>query len=90
MFGDRVEMARISRHPEPVEVTADERGLPLSMLRKHRRYRVLGMSEHWRVIDEWWGEEVQRDYFRVETNSGHVFDIYHDVVSGRWYLSGLR
>ena len=83
-------MTRILKQPEPVEVTADERGLPLTVLRKQRRYRVLSMSEHWRVTDEWWGEEVQRDYFRVEMDVGRVFDIYHDVMSDRWYLSGMR
>ena len=83
-------MARVFGRPEPLRVTADEGGMPLTLLRKHRRYRVLGMSEHWRVTDEWWGEEVQRDYFRVETDSGRVFDIYRDMVLDRWYLSGLR
>ena len=78
------------KQPEPVDVTTSDDGLPLTWLRQRRRYRVLAISEHWRIVDEWWADEVRRDYFRVETDGGHVFDIYHDMVSDRWFLSGMR
>jgi hypothetical protein len=51
---------------------------------------VIGSSDHWRVTDEWWGDEVQRDYFRVETDVGPVFDIYRDMIADRWYIGPVR
>lgn len=73
--------------PESVAVATDGRGSPLTLTRRRCRYRVTGISEHWRVLDEWWGSEVRRDCFRVETDRGHVLDIYHDTVADRWYLA---
>ncbi|MBI4286331.1 MAG: hypothetical protein HY670_10625 [Chloroflexi bacterium] len=73
-----------------IEVKTDSDGKPLNLKRNGRMHRVLSIYEHWRIADGWWAEEIRRDYFRVETAQGLVYDIYHDLVAGRWYLSKLR
>ncbi len=58
--------------------------------RAGRTGRVTAIYEHWRLSDEWWGSEVRRDYFRIETGKGLVYDIYHDTVADRWYLGRVQ
>jgi len=77
------------RLPESLTVATDNAGLPLTIARSRSRYRVLSIAEHWRITDEWWKDEVRRDYFRVETGTGPVLDIYHDTVADKWYLAGV-
>lgn len=77
------------RSPAPLKATTSEAGEPLTLVRGRRRYRVTGVSEHWRITDEWWGDEVRRDYFRVETDKELVMDVYRDMVNGGWFLVGV-
>jgi len=77
-------MARL--RPAEIEISSDARGLPLILTRNRKRERITGIYEHWRIADEWWDREIRRDYFRIETDSGVVLDIYHDVAVDLWYL----
>jgi len=77
--------------PEEIKVSSDMRGTtPLSLTRNRRREKITGIYEHWRIADEWWGREIQRDYFRIETSEGVVLDVYHDVVANLWYLDRIH
>ncbi len=60
--------------------------MPLSLVYKGQRRKVVKVYEQWRIADDWWGDEVRRDYFKIETAQG-VCDIYHDTVANRWYLT---
>lgn len=71
---------------EVVEVSADAHGDPLSFTRKGRAQRVAAVLERWRLEDGWWGNEERRCYYRVQTARGSVFDIYHELISDKWYL----
>lgn len=82
----RVGMAR----PAEIKVSSDTRGMPLSLTRNRKQERITGIYEHWRVADEWWGREIQRDYFRIETSQGVVLDIYHDMAANLWYLDRIH
>ena len=84
----RVGMARLS--PEEIKVSSDTRGMPLSLTRNRKRERITGIYEHWRIADEWWDREIQRDYFRIETSEGVVLDIYHDMAANLWYLDRMH
>ena len=42
-----------------------------------------------RIETAWWdGPLVRRDYFRVQTDSGHLWWIFCDLKSGNWFLHG--
>lgn len=83
-------MAKQLEKPEEIKVTANIRGLPISITRNGRRERVAAIYEHWRLADEWWGNEVERDYFRIKTSAGSVCDIYRDTPANQWYLSKIH
>ncbi len=73
-----------------ISVSADGEGLPLTLTVDRFRYRVLKIYDHWRIHDTWWGDEVRRNYFRVQGSRGRICDIYHDMVADRWYLTQVH
>lgn len=52
-------------------------------------YRVLFISEQWRVDVEWWRVRVWRDYYRLVTANGYLMVIYQDLGNQAWYLQQL-
>jgi hypothetical protein len=49
------------------------------------------VCNRWRVHTRWWepAEAVWREYLKVTTDSGFLCLIYHDLVSGGWFLSRI-
>jgi len=83
-------MAKQLEKPQEIKVRANIEGVPLSFTRNGHREKVAAIYERWRVADEWWGNEVERDYFRIKTSAGLVCDIYRDTVANQWYLSKIH
>jgi hypothetical protein len=83
-------MSRQLQKAEEIKVTTNIAGVPVGLSRNARRERVAAIYERWRLSDEWWGKKVERDYFRVMTSAGSVFDIYRDAASNRWYLDRIH
>lgn len=83
-------MAKLLEKPEEIRVSVNTSGVPLSLLRNGRRERITRIYDRWRLADQWWGEGVERHYFRVKTSKGLVCDIYHDLVANIWYLSRIH
>lgn len=50
------------------------------------------VTKHWgpeRIETGWWrGSTIRRDYWRVETDNGQQFWIYHDLRKHAWFLHG--
>lgn len=46
------------------------------------------VHEHWEVDTEWWSElgHVWREYFAVTTKDGLLCVLYHDLLTGEWYV----
>lgn len=80
-------MARLLEKPEELRVRVNVQGVPLTIVRDGEKLRITKVYEQWRVTEEWWGKEVSRNYFKVKTNKGLVYDIYRDMPGGNWYLS---
>ncbi|MBI4188836.1 MAG: hypothetical protein HY529_06485 [Chloroflexi bacterium] len=80
-------MAEVLGMTPEVTVKADETGTPESLSLKSNRCKVVRVYDRWRIADSWWAEEVSRDYFRVELGNGSVCNIYHDMMTDRWYLT---
>lgn len=83
-------MAKQLQKPQEIKVRANINGVPLSFTRNGRREKVAAIYEHWRLADEWWGNEVERHYFRIKTSAGLVCDIFRDMVANSWYLSKIH
>jgi hypothetical protein len=78
-------MKRQMGQPEEIEVSTGMKGEILGFTRNGLWQRIGAIYERWHLADEWWGKEVKRHYFKIETSRG-VYDIYHDLIDDRWYL----
>jgi protein ImuB len=75
--------------PLPVEVVAVADGPPV---RLHLNQSQHTISRHWgpeRIETAWWrGRSIRRDYYRIETRTGHRFWLFRQLSDGRWFLQG--
>jgi hypothetical protein len=83
-------LAKILEKPTELAVTVNVQGIPLSLDIDGGRQRVTKVYEKWQKVEEWWGKEMARNYFRVKTSKGIVCDIYRDMPDGGWYLSRIH
>lgn len=77
--------------PLPVDVVAiAPHGPPVRLHIHQRRYRIV---RHWgpeRIETGWWrGPSIRRDYYRIETDSGHWLWLFRHRHDGRWFLHGM-
>lgn len=82
-------MAKLLEKPEELKVSVNVQGIPLTLVRNGEAQRITKVYQRWRVVEEWWGKEILRNYFRVKTSRGLVCDIYRDMPAGCWYLSRI-
>ena len=76
---------RALNEPRPINVRADERGMPLEVQVDSWR-QVLSVEERWRLDDEWWREQpVSRVYWRVLLDDGQDLTIWQDLTTRVWY-----
>jgi len=83
-------LAKLLEKPEELRVSVNVQGVPLTLVRNGGAQRITKVYQHWRVVEQWWGKEILRNYFRVKTNRGLVCDIYRDMPTGCWYLSRIH
>jgi protein ImuB len=81
---------RVWPTPEPIQTMAVvPDGPPLKFHRRGREYRVRRSWGPERIQTGWWrGQDVQRDYYVVETHMGNRFWIFNRHEDGRWFLQG--
>jgi hypothetical protein len=82
---------RLLERPEPLNIrmTAPE-GAPARFYWRGLCWTVHRISEPQRIETGWWrGETVRRDYYLLETVTGHRFWVLRDTQNGKWYLHGI-
>ena len=82
-------MTKLLEKPEELRVTTNIEGTPLSINRNGKVERVTRIYQQWRVSEQLWAQEISKNYFRVRTGKGFIYDVYHDVTSNLWYLSRI-
>ena len=78
--------------PRPVKLNllaVAPEGSPIQFVYQKEKHHV---ARYWgpeRIETGWWrGRSVRRDYYRVETSTGHRFWLYHQRDNGHWFLHG--
>jgi hypothetical protein len=82
-------MSRLFRQPRRIVVRTNTLGEPVAIYRSSIREQIVSVGKHWRVKENWWRQEISREYFQIETASGLVGEIYCDTLSGLWYLQRI-
>jgi protein ImuB len=64
-------------------------GPPTWFRYRGREYRVAAAEGPERLETAWWrGPDVRRDYFRVTTQTGEQFWMFHALDEHQWYVHG--
>ena len=71
--------------PLEVRVIAGEDGSPVAITFRGKARQVSYLRNCWRVDEEWWRNEISRQYFEVDMDDGLIRTVFHDLVSDRWY-----
>ena len=71
--------------PRSVKVLANDSGEPAVVTRNGKSCQVVAILNSWRIDDEWWREEISRNYFQVELKNGPVVTVFHDLITNKWY-----
>lgn len=77
---------------EPIVVSWDaEERRPHGFVRGGEFQRVSGIAQTWAVDRRWWEPDrhVSQRCWRILTESGAVYDLAFDRVSGTWLLLGI-
>lgn len=79
-------MTRLWPGGTTIRVRADDMGAPLSFTWQGHKHTVTKVSRRWRVDDFWWRKRIWREYFKLATHSRMLVVVYHDLVTGQWFL----
>ena len=82
-------MAKLLEKPEELRVTANIEGTPLTLSRNGKSERVTRIYQQWRVSEQLFEQEDLKNYFRVRTSKGLIYDIYRDTASNSWFLGRI-
>ncbi|MHB1415907.1 MAG: hypothetical protein ACYC1C_11695 [Chloroflexota bacterium] len=69
-----------------IEVVTDANGEPAQLRWRHWRSAVAAVCNRWRVEDDWWRQEVARDYYKIRTVDGTLCVVFRDRQQGTWHL----
>jgi hypothetical protein len=74
---------------EPIQVASDDMAAPQAFTWQERTHRVQQIAKRWREDQGWWQRRIWREYFKLSTHTGLLVIIYHDLLTGQWYLQRL-
>jgi hypothetical protein len=72
--------------PSPIQVTTDRDGLPRAIVWREQIQEVRCVYELWRERRRWWGQPIERNYFRLGLEDGQMRVVFRDVRTNRWLL----
>jgi hypothetical protein len=75
---------RALNEPRPITVVVQE-GLPIAIVEEQDHQTVALVQNTWIVQDEWWRQEIHRQYYRLLLNNGSLRTVYHDRVTDIWH-----
>jgi hypothetical protein len=71
--------------PKPVRVHADTRGRPTAVATQARFVPVDHVENRWRIHDDWWRQEIHREYWHLIPEDGRPIVVFHDLIGDGWY-----
>lgn len=79
-------MTRLYIGGTPIKVRIGADGLPYELVWRETVHPVAAVTRRWRIHRGWWRDPVWRDYFKLETRTGALAEVYHDLNTNKWYL----
>ena len=82
-------MTRLWPDGVTIEVLAGDDGQPAAFKWQGRLHPVATINQQWRIEEDWWREPVERDYYKLTTQTGLLVVIFRNLSNGAWYLQRL-
>src|SRR3989449_11647173 len=84
---NRADRLRALNVHQRVEVTLDERGVPVVVKREAGSgRRIESIGEMWRIDDEWWRTPIVRRYVELILEGGGRVVLFEDLSTGEWWI----
>src|SRR2546426_11765410 len=84
---NRADRLRALNVQQRVEVTLDERGVPVVVKREAGSgRRIESIGEMWRIDDEWWRTPIVRRYVEVILEGGGRVVVFEDLSTGEGWV----
>ena len=68
-----------------VNILTDENGIPSKLKGPRKPVNVRHVLDFWYYGGRWWLNELPRDYYLLELDSGHIVEVFRTADS--WTLS---
>lgn len=75
---------RALNEPRPISVVTKAEH-PVAIIEEHGEQAVALIQDTWIVQDEWWRQEIHRQYYRLLLANGTLRIVYHDRVADTWH-----
>jgi hypothetical protein len=75
---------RALNEPRPVTVIAND-GRPIALIDPHGQHGITQIQDTWIIEDEWWRQEINRQYYSLLLDNGTLRTVYHDRVADTWH-----
>ena len=83
---DRSKRLRALNPPLPIRIDLDQNRIPTYYHPKNGKHlKICVIRERWRIDDEWWREEISRDYFTFILENGMIITVFQNLLSQKWY-----
>ena len=84
-------MTHLWPNGDPVQMTIDLAGVPLSFLWDGVWHPIVRIANRWRVRTGWWAPDAAawQEYIKLVTDDGLLCILAHDLQSGEWRLVRL-
>jgi hypothetical protein len=69
-----------------IEVKTNAKGDPVRLRWRRWKEDIVAICNRWRIADDWWRQEVARDYYKVRLNDGTLCVIFRDLRQNTWHL----
>ena len=82
-------MNKLARRPTCITLDRGKHS-PAAFRWRGRLYRVAAVQECWRLAGKWWDGDGERTFFRVQAETGGVFELSYDHGKRIWLLERVE
>ena len=75
---------RTLNEPRPITVVVRD-GRPVALRDAHGQHAVAQIQDTWIIEDEWWRQEINRQYYSLLLADGTLRTIFHDRIADTWH-----
>ena len=75
---------RALNEPQPITV-ASHGDRPVAIIENETRHNIVQIQDTWIIQDEWWRQEMHRQYYCLLLENGTLHTVYHDRIAGTWF-----